>query len=643
VTRRDDPGVGDLVTQLADISLFALFSRPELEMLASRCTERDYTKGATIWRAGAAGTELLLVIDGELTVWGSGSTDVVTRLGPGSTVGEMALLLDEPRSATVTATRDTRVATLGRDDFEASVKTDHRAIRALSEVLSRRLAATTTRQVAPPLSLIVAVVSGPGQVGASLIAACLRHLLGTDTGLQVLGLEVTDDGAPLGQLSSGDVQSSIRRGAVLTGAREESTDETLSALSSLLARLSRHHPIVVLDVPARAELPPEVLARVADVIVVLDGHPPDGFAGDQHTRVLRVHNCADRSLALPSPTTTFDLGRVDDICRLPPPRAASLLLGHRRGSATLGRLVRAIERRVIGVALGAGAALGLAHIGVLRELERAGIPVDVLCGSSMGAVVALGYGACGCASGLEEAAHTRSSLLRLLGTVDLATTGDGVLSGSRLLSYLRPFLQGAESFDDLTLPTRAVATDLSTARPVAIADGRLEDAVRATIAMPPFITPVLEGGRVLVDGGISCPVPFDAAKEMGADIVIAVNVIPPPDVSSATILTRLTRGINRLNPLAYWQGRLDGRNLADIMMHSYQIVEHELGRHQAQLAEVVVEPDVGRHTWIEFYQAPAIIERGAVAAQAAIPRLREVLQTRLADSVPLRTRGARPI
>jgi NTE family protein len=148
---------------------------------------------------------------------------------------------------------------------------------------------------------------------------------------------------------------------------------------------------------------------------------------------------------------------------------------------------------------------------------------------------------------------------------------------------------------------------------------------------------------VLVDGGISCPVPFDAAKEMGADIVIAVNVIPPPDVSSATILTRLTRGINRLNPLAYWQGRLDGRNLADIMMHSYQIVEHELGRHQAQLAEVVVEPDVGRHTWIEFYQAPAIIERGAVAAQAAIPRLREVLQTRLADSVPLRTRGARPI
>jgi NTE family protein len=262
------------------------------------------------------------------------------------------------------------------------------------------------------------------------------------------------------------------------------------------------------------------------------------------------------------------------------------------------------------------------------------VPVDVVAGSSMGAVIGAGYAAGATGSDLEVYAERAASLLRLVRAFDVAFTGDGILAGRQLLDYFRPFLHGARRFDELVLPARIVATDLSHGRTVAIGEGDLEAALRASIAMPPFLTPVLRDGQTLVDGGIVDPLPVDVVRDLGADIVIAVHAIPALDADAATLLTRVSRTLNRVNPVAWLAGRSRSLNLIDLVMNSFHLVEHQLGAHLARGAEVVVEPDLSGHTWIEFYRAHELIERGASAARRAIPDIETVLAQRLAATRP---------
>jgi NTE family protein len=209
--------------------------------------------------------------------------------------------------------------------------------------------------------------------------------------------------------------------------------------------------------------------------------------------------------------------------------------------------------------------------------------------------------------------------------VDIALTGDGIIAGRQLMSYLRPFLQGAVTFDELAVPARVVATDLKSGERAVFRAGELERAMRASIAMPPFLTPLLDGDRTLVDGGLVDPVPVDVVREMGADVVIAVNAVSNLDGDAATVLTRVSRGLNVINPFAYLSGRRHSLNLLDVVMRSFQVVEHQLGADMCHAADVVVQPDLGHYTWIEFYRAPELIERGAAAAEGVITEIKAVV------------------
>jgi predicted acylesterase/phospholipase RssA len=113
--------------------------------------------------------------------------------------------------------------------------------------------------------------------------------------------------------------------------------------------------------------------------------------------------------------------------------------------------------------------------------------------------------------------------------------------------------------------------------------------------------------------------------------------MPPVSAETATVLTRVSRGLNRLNPLAYLTGRLHSLNLLDILMNAFQTTEHQLGEYLARSADVVVRPDLAAHTWIEFYRAPEIIERGSEATRHAIPQVERVMADRLSHELPLGT------
>jgi NTE family protein len=175
---------------------------------------------------------------------------------------------------------------------------------------------------------------------------------------------------------------------------------------------------------------------------------------------------------------------------------------------------------VIGLALGSGAARGWAHIGVIAALEQEGIRPDVVCGCSIGALVGAAY-----VSGKVGQLGEWVSALDwhdVVGMLDLSFRG-GLIRGEKVLAHCAQHFF-VEDFAEADRPFACVATELASGREVWLRDGRLADAVRASIALPGLFSPVERNRRVLVDGGLVNPVPVSLCRALGADIVIAVEL-----------------------------------------------------------------------------------------------------------------------
>lgn len=177
--------------------------------------------------------------------------------------------------------------------------------------------------------------------------------------------------------------------------------------------------------------------------------------------------------------------------------------------------------RNIGLALGSGSARGWAHIGVIKALTEAGIHVDYVAGTSVGAVVGAVY-----ASGRIDSFKDVVLQLdwkKIAFFLDVVFPKSGLIDGNRIAEFIRSHV-GEKNIEDLSLPFCAVSTDLATGNEVIIKDGDIIEAVRASISVPGVFTPVRKKGSILVDGGLVNPVPVSVVREMGADLVIAVDL-----------------------------------------------------------------------------------------------------------------------
>ncbi|MFB5085453.1 patatin-like phospholipase family protein [Symbiobacterium thermophilum] len=250
----------------------------------------------------------------------------------------------------------------------------------------------------------------------------------------------------------------------------------------------------------------------------------------------------------------------------------------------------------VGLALGGGFARGMAHIGVLQALVAAGIPIGLVAGTSAGSLVGALYAA-GCDPwALEQLAAEMNwrSLVRL------RLRRDGLLDTSGLERFLVERV-GDLDFRDLRLPFGALATDLLDGQPVLIREGRVTTAVRASCAYPGIFLPVRVGEHTLVDGGLTQPIPARAARSMGADLVIGVELSQDPDPGYRP------------------------RNLLDIMMTSLALVQRPLIRASASAADVLIRPDLREFNAIELDHVGEIVARGRQAAEEMIPAIRERL------------------
>ncbi|MCW0207806.1 MAG: patatin-like phospholipase family protein, partial [Achromobacter sp.] len=233
------------------------------------------------------------------------------------------------------------------------------------------------------------------------------------------------------------------------------------------------------------------------------------------------------------------------------------------------------RRPRIGLALGSGSARGLAHIGVLRALKEAGITVDLVAGTSMGAVIGAVF-----ASGKIDGLSARLRNLDWPGIVallDPVFPRSGLIDGQRVAEFVRAHVPSAR-IEDLLLPFAAVATDITNGEQVVATTGDLTEAVRASIAVPGIVTPVRSNGRILVDGGLVNPVPVSVARAMGADLVIAV------DLNHDIVAGRLS------HPAAHANGNGRGPIMARLLESLRAINSPVLAQFEAWLHKPPLEP-----------------------------------------------------
>jgi NTE family protein len=298
--------------------------------------------------------------------------------------------------------------------------------------------------------------------------------------------------------------------------------------------------------------------------------------------------------------------------------------------------MRRKNKPVIGLALGSGSARGWAHIGAIRVLEKAGVVADIVCGTSIGALVGGAYAA-GELDRLED--WTRSlTWQRVVGFLDLSLDG-GLIKGAKLIDFLRSNFEDRD-IERLDRKYGAVATELDTGREVWLTAGSLFEAVRASISLPGLFTPAERDGRLLVDGGLVNPVPVSLARALGADIVIAVDLNAdlasrhestrsgaPDDAARkppATLLERIQAGIAS----ALTSGNKDDApSLLDVLSASINIMQLRITRSRlaGEPADVVIAPRLGSLALMDFHRAGNAIEEGRRAAERELGDLKSLI------------------
>lgn len=269
----------------------------------------------------------------------------------------------------------------------------------------------------------------------------------------------------------------------------------------------------------------------------------------------------------------------------------------------------------LGLALGSGSARGLAHVGVLKALEQTGLRPDVVTGTSMGAVVGAMYAAGKTPEELEAIA-TSYDIKSLLALADVALQRGAVMAGEKVEAFLAEHLP--ERFEDLTLPFGCASTDLTTGHGVKHTAGDLRRAVRASLSIPVLFAPVTGDGHVLVDGFLTDPIPVALARQLGAEVVVAVDVcgsgtVTADDGQQDSGLVRDLIGVLRGEP----RQRRRGTSGLEVLSASVEIMERHVAQNALRSADVVLSPDVHGYPGYDFVSAPDIIAAGERAGRAA--------------------------
>jgi NTE family protein len=642
---------------LGEIPLFSALTLAEQQLIERTARLIEYKRGDLVYREGENSDAFYAVVSGRFRLFRRAKAnfpeETLVYFYRGDHFGETSLLTGHPHSGSVEAKSDGLLLRLAKEDFLKLVNDIPTISLHLSRSLGHRLTQTEDTQGHREVKTIALYATSENEAILQLWMDLAAHL-SEETKRKValvdfaaLAPRVLRDYFRKSDLRSFELQESdpsdetALQAAILQNSGgfqylhvrdADSHDDTERKIKSLITFLSYRFNYLLLRLPAVIGHVTFKVLKKSDMVYSYSDCAPGHLEECSHALAEFQQGFgfskSELRVLLPEddPVQGISPEKAEKILGMP---VFSLIPSKTRKAdlyrTTLRHLAKELSGRLIGLALGCGAAHGLAHIGVLKVLEREGIRVDVVAGSSIGALIgalwSAGYEA-GAIESLAKSVNRKNGFFKLIGLGDLTFPVVGFLKGHRIRRFLSPLL-GQKTFRDLRIPCRIIATDFFTAEEIVMESGNLLDAVRASIAIPGIIAPVDHQGRYLTDGGIIDPLPVRVLAQMGVKKIIAVNVLQGP--KELKEINRIKRENTRRWLETLRTKSLPGRifsyglhrilqkyqpNIFNAIMNSIQFMEYEMAEWWGAQADVLIRPVLQDAHWAEFYSPDKFIRAG---------------------------------
>ena len=642
--------------------LFSPLPGRVLNRLAERSLLLELSKGSVVVNEGDPGDCLFLVLTGRCQssmTMTDGSEQIFNIYGPGDTFGERALLTKDTYWTTMRVLTESSLLKIDAEEVRKVAQKHTTFAKGLEERLYQALRTLRSAKPSEKLGRVSVFCSifltGEGSEIARLAASGVRR----ETGRSVVSVEVIN-GAGEPRLTEAEKLhttglAELRQNAEFAKDRsglwrlrvyvseEDEAQSSVAPFISLVSRFARYLVVhVAQDVPpdvaqeflVQSDLPYLLLRQTNDeiyrahlLVQEVSRHP----AGEE-AQLLPMVCLGEGERARPYEELDKAVGTLVHGIIHSPKRDTDQSPGEKadRFSGHIRLLSREIGRRRVGLALSAGGAKVLAHIGVIQVLEEQGIEVDIIAGTSMGGLVGAMW-----AFGLDGQAM-----------VDVASKCRGRFGMWHLIDPVFPprrgFIRGEQAkrilgdaigdahFSDMRRHLRVIATDIETLERVVFDSGEVVPRVHASMAMPGIVVPVQLNGSTLVDGGVSDPIPVDVLMEIGVERIIAVNTIPNPEEMKSCILMDQEAGSKRARKgpgffnryLNYFaQG-----NVLDVFARSMHGAETRVAESACQQADIVLRPISCDGRWHDFASFDKYIALGRMVAMEQIDAIKELVK-----------------
>ncbi len=614
-----------------------------------------FKRNDVVVQEGEHGEAFYVVDSGRLQAYTrlkSGVERVFAHYYDGDCFGEMALT-GEPHWCSVRVLNDAVLLRIRRDDFEeAALKHPELGFR-VRQVLAQRIIDLREERKRAKWSTAISLYSVEPHTGKQMLAYNLAASLAAETLEPVALLDLSGRLPGPALITSENLNMThSKMGFDLLRAPLKGTEAEANFIPHLFSTLIKQYNYVVLSLPEEFSPPVQQCLEQSDRIFVVTTTEEEKiyrtrlFLNElrnltpycmKKLQVMGMYEDISSETSLPElehklghPLDRY-LERIprNELSMSPDIEPYVLRVPKARFSHGVRHLARELGNGLVGLALGSGAARGLAHIGIIRVLERENIVVDVVAGNSIGALIAAAWAAGKNADEMEEIAlRVRGrGVLRLM---DPVFPRGGLLKGEKLRKFLREIF-GDKTFAQTLIPLRIGATNLETLEEIVYSQGPLVDAVRASASIPGIFEPVYHDGQAIIDGGMLNPVPIDFLVKMGVNRIIAVNTVPGQQEMRTNVLLqaelrqlREQGGRDFLSQVTEKMIWKFSDSIIDVYMRAMQAMQSELAQAALKNADVVLTPIIPGSAWYQFYEPEKFIRKGEETAMAKLEALRRL-------------------
>lgn len=685
-------GISSLINRFNIVKQIPIFSKLnwfELQKIARNCVIQEYKKGEIIRKEGDPADYFYCLVSGRVqayTINSHGHKENIEYIHRGMHFGMISVFTGESHSLNFEAINDSVILKIDKSDFHELLKSVPQLGIEFTQSLSKRVRSHVKGVKSIFESTIISIYSALKGTGSSTYAIHLALSLEKETKKKVILVNIhtrqnshsQDEISPQWQnaVDVNDIMDDTDRvfqniikkemSIDLLNIVFDGTDASLKKhISPLVSTLVGAYHYVVVDLPNDMDDFVMEILNQSDIIHLVAGDRrkdlelarnvihrvqssfKENFRADKiHVIIRSVHEKMYMSYEEIHKTLDFHVYTVlphMDVQEFKNIFETKILKIHQcdehtEYSKAIKRIARQIGGVMVGVVLGGGAALGVAHVGVIRVLEEENIPVDIVSGSSMGALIAALWALGKNAKELEAIAREFEKHSGLWKLFDLIIPIKGLIGGRAIRNWLYGHL-GNHTFESTKFPLKIIAYDLLHREELVITEGSLVEAVRRSIAIPGVLPPICEKDRVIIDGGVLNPLPTNVLSRAGVKKIIAINVLQSPqDVSDGYDMTqhklREEEAISfREHPLKFLSihiGRFFEKiftpNIPDIIVRTLQATEYVIAEQSAHQADIVIHPNLVGINWFELYRVDDLIKNGEEATRKALPRIKKLTE-----------------